>query len=189
MSWGGFIVPRREGGIFSGRIRVQALKPEDLQALAPEQFATLPPRSILQTLCPPLAGVMSPFGRDMAGRRDAMLSLPVFVGENFEMGLLLSVADQYGMRAIAQVEQRHAQPAPPRPPGLQNSMDTLNGLSKRLSDPRMSSLAAEIAERLQRELDGKGTATHVSAEGDVFEVRSLGPIERPPMDTVLSNKD
>jgi hypothetical protein len=187
VSWGGFIVPRREGGIFSGRIRVQALKPEDLDALSAAQFATIPPRTILQALYPSLAGVMSPFGRDMAGRRPAMMSVPVFIGENFEIGLLLSVADKYGMRAIAQVELRHAHPAPPPAPSLQNSLSILNALSRRLSDPAMRRYAAEIAARLEREIEGRGESSEDSPE--VFEVRALGPVERPPMEAVIRTDD
>lgn len=178
MSWGGFVVPRREGGLFSSRIRVQALKPTDLEKLSAAQFSTLPPRGILQVLSPSLAGVMSPFGHDMAARRRSMLSLPTFTGDNFEVGVLLSVASRYGARAIAQVELRHAQPAPPPTPGLRNNIDLLQMLARRLEDPRMRQIAEEVVARLQREIEG---GVQVQDRDEIFEVRALGPVERPPI--------
>jgi glucosyl-3-phosphoglycerate synthase len=182
MSWGGFVVPRRDADAYSGQVRVQAFKPADLEALTSAQIATLPPRTLLQVLSPALAGVISPFGRDIAARREAMLSVPVFAGDNFEVGLLLSVAALYGASAIAQVELRHARPSGPPPPGLRTVIDLLEAMSLRLQSPQMRRLALTIAERLQRELEGRRPALTTSP---LFEVRALGPVERPPMNTVL----
>ncbi len=181
VSWGGFVVPRRDGAWpFARRIRVQALKPTDFAALTPTQFATLPPRTIIQALCPSLAGVVEPFGRDIAARRDAMLSIPTLTGHNLELGMLLSMAQQQGARSIAQVELRHAQPAPPPQPGLRNAIDVLQILSMRLDDPGLCHIASDTAVRLQKELEGPGSSPDAR-----FEVRSLNPVERPPMETVL----
>jgi hypothetical protein len=41
--------------------------------------------------------------------------------------------------------------------------------------------AAETAERLQRSLEGDAVRAVEDALGPVFEVRALGPVERPPM--------
>jgi hypothetical protein len=182
MSWGGFVVPRRDADAYSSQVRVQAFKPADLEALTTAQIATLPPRTLLQVLSPALAGVISPFGRDVAARREAMLSVPVFAGDIFEVGLLLSVASQYGAGAIAQVELRHARPSGPPPPGLRTIIDLLEAMSLRLPSPQMRRQAFTIAERLQRELEGRRPALTTSP---LFEVRALGPVERPPMNTVL----
>jgi nucleotide-binding universal stress UspA family protein len=181
MSWGGFVMPGPETPQTAGRIRVQALKPDDLQALGAAQIAGMPPRTILQVLCPSLAAVIAPFSRDFAGRRGAMLSLPAFIGENLEAGLMLSVAAKYGAWAIAQVELRHAEPAPPPPPGLSNAIDILQVLARRLQDPAMRRRAAETAARLQRSLEGEAIRAFEDAMGPVFEVRALGPVERPPL--------
>lgn len=184
MSWGGFVMPQY-GSEQPARIRVQALKPEDLSALSVSQISQLPPRTILQVLSPGVAGVIEPFGRDMAGRRSAMLNLPAFIGDNLEVGLLLSVAATYGTRAVAQVELRHAHPAPPPQPGLRYSMDLLQVLAKRLTNPEMVRCAEENAERLQRIAEGEGARPVAGAGGPVFEVRALGPIERPPIGRIL----
>jgi nucleotide-binding universal stress UspA family protein len=188
MSWGGFVIPGPgPEGTGHGRIRVQALRPEDLLSLDPAQIAGLPPRSILQVLCPSLAGVIAPFSRDMAGRREAMLSLPVLIGDNAEVGLLLSVVAGYGTRSIAQVELRHAMPAPPPQPGLRHALDLTQVLSRRLQDPTLRGYAAEIASRLQKHIEGGSTRALEDASAPVFEVRALGPVERPPMGPLVSN--
>lgn len=187
MSWGGFVMPN-PGSLeqSANRIRVQALRPEDLQALTPGQIATLPPRTILQVLCPSLAGVIAPFSRDFAGRRTAMLSMPAFIGDSLEAGLLLSVAAEYGTRAVAQVELRHAQPSPPPQPALNNAIDILQVLSRRLQDPAMRRYAAENAERLQKSIEGKAASSTEDEFGPVFEVRALGLVERPPILPIIT---
>ncbi len=177
-------------GMPGGRLRVQALKPADLKALTPEQIAMLPPQTILQVLYPSLAGVIAPFGRDMAGRRRAMMSVPALIGENLEVGVLLSIASLYGVRAIAQVELSHARPAPPPPPGLHSAMDLLQVLALRLQDPTMRQYAQDVALALQKEIEGRGTTgtghAHPQNENaEILEVRALGPVERPPMRDVL----
>jgi hypothetical protein len=159
---------------------VQALKPSDLAALTPAQFAALPPRTILQVLAPSLAGVVDPFGRDYAARREAMLSIPAFTGPNLELGVLLSAASRWGSRSVAQVELRHAQPAPPPQPGLRIAIDVLHVLAHRLEDPQLCATASELAARLQSELQGP-----TAGPGTGIEVRALNPVERPPMSTVL----
>ncbi|MEO6457915.1 MAG: universal stress protein [Chloroflexia bacterium] len=186
INWGGSAMPRREAGMVSGRVRVQALSPRDLLGLDSAALAALPPHTILQALFPSLAGVMSPFGRDMAGRREAMLLMPVMTGVNFEVGLLLSVAAQYGTRSIAQVELRHGLPTPAPRPSLRSALDVLQVLSTRLDDnPRMRRFAVELVERLQHESEGKGRPTASDRSAQAVEIRALAPVERPPMREVM----
>jgi glucosyl-3-phosphoglycerate synthase len=184
MSWGGFVVPRREAGGYGGQVRVQALKPSDLESLSTAQIAMLPLRTLVQVLAPGLAGVVAPFGRDLAARREAMLSLPVFAGENLELGLLLSAAAEYGTNAIAQIELRQGQPGPPPAPGLRNAMDVLQVLARRLPEGQYRKAASSTAERLQKELEGRRPSPG-DAVPAIFEVRALGPVERPPMNKVF----
>jgi hypothetical protein len=150
------------------------------------QIAMLPPRTIFQVLCPALAGVISPFTHDMAARRSAMLDLPVFAGDYAEVGVLLSVASEFGTNAIAQVELVHSEPSLPPQPGLRSALDLLQVMSRRLTDPEMRGYAERLVERLQHAVEGK--RTHSAEErdtGGLFEVRALGPVERPPAHGVL----
>lgn len=189
MSWGGFVVPRRDGSVFSEQVRVQALKPSDLLSLSVSQIAMLPPRTLVQVLSPSLAGVIAPFGRDMAARREAMLSLPAFAGDNLELGLLLSIAAQFGTNGIAQVELRQAHPASPPPPGVRSAIDILQAMSRRLQDPSTRRCATELANRLHKELEGRRAPSPATGASDLvaslFEVRALAPVERPPMGRLL----
>ncbi|HYP41535.1 MAG TPA: universal stress protein [Chloroflexia bacterium] len=185
INWGSSMLPKRDqAGLPGSKVRVQALKPEDLMALDVTQVAALPPQTIMQVFCPPLAGVMAPFSRDMAGRRAAMLSVPVLTGENPDIGILLSVAAEYGTRSLAQVELQHARPVPPPPPGRRSAIEILQVLTLRLQDTHMRQCAASLAERLQREVEGPGSIA--PDDPPAFEVRALGPLERPPMRTVLN---
>ncbi len=190
INWGGTMLRRREGevGILSGRIRVQALRPADLDALSAGEVAALPPRTLLQVFYPPLSGVIAPFSRDMAGRREAMLAMPAFAGENNEIGLLLSLAVEYGTWAIAQVELSHTRPVPEPQPGMRNALDVLQALERRLPDPTARNRAMRTALRLQKELEGTGSSSTISNQGDVYEVRALGPQERPPMRGVMDGE-
>jgi glucosyl-3-phosphoglycerate synthase len=186
INWGGSTMPRREDGMGTRHVRVQALSLRDILGLDSGVLSSLPPQTILQALFPSLAGVISPFGRDIAGRRDAMLSVPVMTGENFDIGLLLSIAEQYGTRAIAQVELSHAIPSPPPRPGLRNALDILQVLSARLeSNPRMRRFATELAERLRNEAEAPGRSTSHARSAQAVEVRALAPVERPPMREAL----
>jgi glucosyl-3-phosphoglycerate synthase len=182
MNWGGTMLRRRDGeiGMLAGRIKVQALKPTDLETLSVRQVAALPPHTLVQVLCPPLSGVIAPFSRDIAGRREAMMFLPAFAGESNDVGLLLAVAASHGTRAIAQVELRHARLAPAPKPGMRIALDVLQALAKRLPDAEARRCATETAMRLQKEAEGNG-----ATDPDVFEVRALGPLERPPLREVM----
>ncbi|HEX9990627.1 MAG TPA: universal stress protein [Chloroflexia bacterium] len=185
INWGGSMLPKRDHASLPGsKVRVQALKPEDLLALDASQVAALPPQTIMQVFCPSLAGVMSPFSRDMAGRRAAMLSVPVFTGENPDIGILLSVAAEYGTRSLAQIELQHARPAPPPQPGRRGAIEILQVLTRHLQDKDMRQYAASLAERLQREVESQSSAG--PDDPRAFEVRALVPIERPAMRTVLN---
>jgi glucosyl-3-phosphoglycerate synthase len=181
VSWGGFVIPRRDEVVGHAQVRVQALKPSDLDTLNVSQIAMLPPRTIFQVLCPALAGVISPFARDVAARRDALLDLPVFAGEAADVGVLLSVASEYGTNAVAQVELGYTQPAPPPQPGLRNAIELLQVMAGRLTDPEMRGDAERLVERVQREIEGKRTSGHSGTTGALLEVRALGPVQRPPM--------
>jgi glucosyl-3-phosphoglycerate synthase len=176
MDWGGSSLVRRDEGLLAGRIRVQALKPDDLRSLHPLQLAEMPLHTLVQVLYPTLAGVVAPFGRDVAGMRDALMSAPALTEEYNELALLLWTAARYGTRAVAQVELRHARPAAPPTPSLRSAIDVLNVLARKLPDPAARRDAEELTERLQAEVTASAPASTAA-----YEVRALAPVERPPM--------
>jgi glucosyl-3-phosphoglycerate synthase len=185
MSWGGFVAPHRDSGMVMDKVRVQALTPSDLASLSSGQLAMLPARTLLQVLSPSLAAVIAPYSRDMAARRGAMMGTPVFAGESLELGLLLSLAAEYGTNAVAQVELQHHQPSLQPTPSMRSAIEVLQVMARRMQDPAMRDFAAGLAERLQKEIEGRRSSPGPGDTPGSFEVRALGPVERPPMRMVL----
>lgn len=73
-------------------------------------------RPLINLFFPELSGVIQPLSGEYAGRRSALEKLPFFTGYGVETGLLLDLLDQYGLKAIAQVDLlervHHNQPLP-----------------------------------------------------------------------------
>jgi glucosyl-3-phosphoglycerate synthase len=61
-------------------------------------------RPLLNLLWPQLAGVVQPLSGEYAGRRVAMEQVPFSSGYGVELGLLVDLAERFGMDAIAQVD-------------------------------------------------------------------------------------
>jgi glucosyl-3-phosphoglycerate synthase len=61
-------------------------------------------RPLLNLLWPQLAGVVQPLSGEYAGRRVALEQVPFSSGYGVELGLLVDLAERFGMDAIAQVD-------------------------------------------------------------------------------------
>jgi glucosyl-3-phosphoglycerate synthase len=61
-------------------------------------------RPLLNLLWPQLAGVVQPLSGEYAGRRAALEQVPFSSGYGVELGLLVDLAERFGMDAIAQVD-------------------------------------------------------------------------------------
>lgn len=59
-------------------------------------------RPLLRALFPHLAGIRQPLGGEYAARRELLEVLPFVEGWGVELGLLVDVADRFGVEAIAQ---------------------------------------------------------------------------------------
>jgi len=59
-------------------------------------------RPLLAELFPHLAGIRQPLGGEYAARRDVLEVLPFVEGWGVELGLLVDIADRFGVEAIAQ---------------------------------------------------------------------------------------
>ncbi|MEX2255663.1 MAG: glucosyl-3-phosphoglycerate synthase [Acidimicrobiia bacterium] len=59
-------------------------------------------RPVLSTLFPHLSSIVQPLGGEYAGRRELLEVVPFVEGWGVEIGLLIDVADQVGVDAIAQ---------------------------------------------------------------------------------------
>ncbi|MBW3595140.1 MAG: glucosyl-3-phosphoglycerate synthase [Actinobacteria bacterium] len=61
-------------------------------------------RPLFQLFYPDLVGLIQPLSGEYAGYTDRFRSLPFFTGYGVEVGLLLDVAERFGVDAIAQVD-------------------------------------------------------------------------------------
>jgi glucosyl-3-phosphoglycerate synthase len=61
-------------------------------------------RPLLNLLWPQLAGVVQPLSGEYAGRRVALEQVPFSSGYGVELGLLVDLAERFGMDAVAQVD-------------------------------------------------------------------------------------
>jgi glucosyl-3-phosphoglycerate synthase len=61
-------------------------------------------RPVVALLFPQLAAIVQPLAGEYAGRRDALEQLPFVEGYGVDLGLLIDVADRYGLGAMAQVD-------------------------------------------------------------------------------------
>lgn len=61
-------------------------------------------RPVLALLFPHLAGILQPLGGEYAGRREVLEQVPFERGYGVEIGLLVDVAERFGVEAIAQVD-------------------------------------------------------------------------------------
>jgi glycosyltransferase involved in cell wall biosynthesis len=67
-------------------------------------------RPLLNMFWPQLAGLVQPLAGEYAGRRRILEQVPFFTGYGVEIGLIIDVAERFGLQAMAQVdldERRH----------------------------------------------------------------------------------
>lgn len=61
-------------------------------------------RPLLNTVWPALGGLVQPLSGEYAGRRSVLEQIPFFTGYGIELGMVVDVAERFGMDAIAQVD-------------------------------------------------------------------------------------
>jgi hypothetical protein len=61
-------------------------------------------RPLINMFWPHLAGLIQPLSGEYAGRRSLLEQVPFFTGYGVEMGLIIDIAERFGVDAIAQVD-------------------------------------------------------------------------------------
>jgi glucosyl-3-phosphoglycerate synthase len=64
-------------------------------------------RPILNMFWPHLAGLVQPLAGEFAGRRSVLERVPFFTGYGVEFGLVVDVAERFGLDSMAQVDLEH----------------------------------------------------------------------------------
>jgi glucosyl-3-phosphoglycerate synthase len=75
-----------------------------LTGLGGGRVTELMARPLLNMFWPHLGGVVQPLSGEYAGRRSLLEQIPFFTGYGVEIGMLIDVADKFGLDAIAQVD-------------------------------------------------------------------------------------
>ena len=150
-------------------------------------------KPLINLFYPELAGFVQPLAGEFAARRDVLSRVPFFTGYGVEIGMLIDVFDQVGLKAMAQVDLGTRQ----------NRHQSLANLS-RMSSVVLRTVAARegLAQRLDRDLStwrvrpvGQQPDTYLHAvateDGLRIDEHLNELVERPPLasltdDTTLS---
>jgi glycosyltransferase involved in cell wall biosynthesis/nucleotide-binding universal stress UspA family protein len=150
---------------------------DKIQAGGGGRVTELAARPLLNLFYPELSGVVQPLSGEYAGRREALEKAVFFSGYGVEIGLLIDIFEQWGLRSIAQVdllERIH------RNQGLE-------ALSK-MSFAIIQTVLRKLETRYERSIveDVNKTMKLIrSARGGYFlEVEEVAELERPPMASI-----
>jgi glucosyl-3-phosphoglycerate synthase len=61
-------------------------------------------RPLIALLFPHLGGIVQPLSGEYGGRRDVLEAVPFVQGYGVDLGLLIDICEQFGLRSIAQVD-------------------------------------------------------------------------------------
>jgi glucosyl-3-phosphoglycerate synthase len=147
---------------------------DKIQAGGGGRVTELTARPLINLFYPQLSGVIQPLSGEYGGRRSVLTQLPFFSGYGVEIGLLIDVAEKYGLHAIAQVDLQerihHNQP--------------LEALSK-MSFAIIQAVSRKLENSLERNFlkDVNKTMKLVRYNSGRFslDVEEITEQERPPM--------
>lgn len=134
-------------------------------------------RPLLNMFWPHLSGLIQPLSGEYAGRRSLLEQMPFLTGFGVELGMLIDVAERFGVDAIAQVD-------------LDVRLHRNHDISA------LSRMAFAVLQAAIRRLEAAGRITlaeelqtsylQLGREGDARELRwsELGLTERPPAATI-----
>jgi nucleotide-binding universal stress UspA family protein len=134
-------------------------------------------RPLISLLFPDLSGIVQPLAGMYGGRRAALERVPFYSGPGVDIGLLLDLADLFGLRAIAQADlgEVRRRDREPRAPG-KKSFAILQVFAQHLKQKGMLDAQVSI-ERTMKVLRQEDRRLHLE-ELDVHEQ------QRPPMSEV-----
>jgi glycosyltransferase involved in cell wall biosynthesis len=145
-----------------------------IQAGGGGRVTELTARPLLNLFFPELSGVVQPLSGEYAGRRDALEQAVFFSGYGVEIGLLIDIFENYGLRAIAQVDLLER---------VHHNQE-LEALSK-MSFAIIQTVLRKLESRYERAIieDVNKTMKLIRrANGGYFlDVEEVAELERPPM--------
>ena len=151
--------------------------PGGLQATGGGRVTELMARPLFNVFFPELSGIIQPLSGEQAGRREVLERLPFFTGYGVETGLLIDLLEQFGLRAIGQVDLK-------RRVHRNQPLVSLSTMAFTILQVAMGRL--EQRQRLQLLSDVSRTMKLIQHDRDEFHVsvKDLGDLERPPIVTL-----
>jgi glucosyl-3-phosphoglycerate synthase len=150
---------------------------DKLQAGGGGRVTELVTRPLFNLFWPELSGLVQPLSGEYAGRRSALERMPFFTGYGVETGLLIDVLNEFGLRAIAQVDLQERIHRNQSLPALSRmSFAILQVIFRRLEDRHKLTLLEEVnrSMKLIRYEPGRY----------FLDIEEIGDVERPPMITL-----
>ncbi|HEU4340773.1 MAG TPA: glucosyl-3-phosphoglycerate synthase [Candidatus Binatia bacterium] len=134
-------------------------------------------RPLFNLFYPDLSGMIQPLAGEYAGRRRALECVPFFTGYGVETGLLIDLFNEFGLRAIAQVdleERVHRN----------QSLPALSQMSFAIVQVVMGRLQEKNRMQLMDEFNRSMKLIQHRPRGYALEVKEIQDRERPPMATI-----
>lgn len=160
-------------GFYRRPIRVE----DKLQAGGGGRVTELVTRPLFNLFFPELSGLIQPLSGEYAGRRVALERVPFFSGYGVETGLLIDLLNEFGLRAIAQVDlQERIHHNQPLTALSKMSFAILQVIFRRLEDRHKLRLLEEVnrSMKLIRHEPGRY----------YLDIEEIGDVERPPISTL-----
>ena len=157
-------------GFYERPVRVDGkLRPE-----GGGRVTELAARPLMNLFFPELSGLVQPLSGEYAGRREALERVPFFSGYGVEIGLLIDILDQFGLRSLAQVDlQTRIHRNKPLVSLSKMAFAIIQVVIQRLEKRHKFQLLEEINRSMKL----------IRYDPDRFylEVEDIADVERPPM--------
>ncbi len=134
-------------------------------------------RPFLNLFFPELSGIIQPLAGEYGGRREALERVPFFTGYGVETGLLIDLFNEFGLRAIAQVdleERIHRN----------QSLSALSQMAFAIIQVFMQRLEEKNMIRLLEEVNQSMKLIKHRRRAYALEVKEIRDHQRPPMISV-----
>lgn len=150
---------------------------EKLQAGGGGRVTELVTRPLFNLFFPELSGLIQPLSGEYAGRRAALERLPFFNGYGVETGLLIDILNEFGLRAIAQVDlQERIHHNQPLAALSKMSFAILQVIFRRLEDRHKLHLLEEVNTSMK--------LIQYESGRYFLDIEEIGDVERPPIVTL-----
>jgi len=134
-------------------------------------------RPFLNLFFPELSGIVQPLAGEYGGRRQALERVPFFTGYGVETGLLIDLFNEFGLRALAQVdlEERIHRNQP---------LSSLSQMAFAIIQVFMQRLEDRNAIKLFEDVNRSMKLIKHRRRSYALELKEIQDLQRPPMITV-----